>query len=127
MLKWDHRYELGHERIDAEHKIFLGLIVDFNEAAKKHVPKDKLVRMLLEISKYAEFHFLSEENIMIEYRYPGYSQHAHLHQILLEQIKDHYTQFCSDAINADDVFEFLFEWFALHTSNEDKKLVGYLD
>jgi hemerythrin len=33
VLKWDCRYELGHERLDAEHKIFLGLIVGFQESA----------------------------------------------------------------------------------------------
>lgn len=30
-LTWDHRYELGHQRIDAEHRIFLGLLSDFQE------------------------------------------------------------------------------------------------
>lgn len=30
-LMWDSRYELGHPRIDAEHRIFLGLIVDFGQ------------------------------------------------------------------------------------------------
>jgi len=76
MLKWDHRYELGNERIDAEHRIFLGLIVDFHDAAIQGASKDKLIRILNEISKYAEFHFVSEENIMTEYHYPEQKYHA---------------------------------------------------
>jgi len=33
MMKWDQKYEYGPELIDSEHKIFLGLIVDFQEAS----------------------------------------------------------------------------------------------
>lgn len=126
MLKWDHRYELGHERIDAEHRIFLGLIVDFHEAASSGAPKEKLIRILREITKYADFHFVSEENIMAEHGYPEMDQHAQLHKALLAQIQDYFHQFSGDRIDADAVFDFLFKWFALHTSSEDKRLVGYL-
>ncbi len=126
MLKWDQKYELGHERIDAEHRIFLGLIVDFHEAASQGKSKDKLIRTLKEISKYAEFHFVSEENIMVDCHYQEQPQHAHLHDILLSEVKDKLSQFVRDEIGAEEVFDFLFSWFAIHTSNEDKKLVGYL-
>lgn len=125
-MKWDQKYELGHERIDAEHRIFLGLIVDFHEAAANNASNEKLIRILNEIAKYADFHFVSEENIMAEYQYPDLKQHAYLHHVLLSEVKNKYYQFEHCNIGADEVFEFLFEWFALHTSNEDKKLVGYL-
>jgi len=126
MLKWDHKYELGHERIDAEHRIFLGLIIDFREAATQGASKEKLIRILNELCKYADFHFVSEENIMTEYHYPEQEQHAQLHRMLLAKMRDTLSQFRTDNIGPDEVFEFLFGWFALHTSSEDKKLVGYL-
>ena len=126
MLKWDYRYELGNERIDGEHRIFLGLIVDFHDAATQGASKDKLIRILNEISKYAEFHFVSEENIMTEYHYPEQKHHVQLHRRLLADVHDKLDQFKLDGIGSDEVFEFLFEWFAFHTTTEDKKLVGYI-
>jgi len=126
MLKWDYKYELGNERIDGEHRIFLGLIVDFHDAASQGASKDKLIRILNEISKYAEFHFVSEENIMTEYHYPEQKHHAQLHRSLLAEVQDKLYQFKLDGIGSDEVFEFLFEWFALHTTTEDKKLVGHI-
>lgn len=126
MLKWDCRYELGHERIDAEHRIFLGLIVDFQESALAGADKEKQIRILNEIVKYAEFHFVSEENIMTDYQYPDIEYHASLHNMLLAEMTDYYSRFCADNFTAAEMFEFLFSWFAFHTSTEDKKLVGYL-
>lgn len=126
MLKWDSKYDLGHERIDAEHKIFLGLIVEFQEVSLQGVSKDKQLRVLNEIIKYAEFHFLSEENIMEDVHYPDKAHHATLHQSLLAELKNKLHEFKREIINATEVFEFLFQWFALHTSSEDKNLVGHI-
>jgi len=125
MMKWDQKYELGHDRIDSEHKIFLGLIIDFQEAAITGAEKEKLIRILNEIVKYAEFHFVSEENIMTENHYPDQQQHAHLHNVLLSEVRDKLHQFRRSDLAANDVFDFLFQWFAIHTTSEDKKLVGY--
>ena len=126
VLKWDHKYEIGHDRIDAEHEIFLGLITDFQQANTESHPKERLVRILNEVEKYAEFHFISEENIMIDVAYPEKEHHAMLHRELLTRLKDQSQQFKTGHINAEEVFEFLFQWFAIHTSNEDKKLVNYI-
>ena len=126
MLKWDARYELGNDKIDAEHRIFLGLIVDFHDAANQGASKDKMIRIFKEIFKYAEFHFVSEENLMIDYHYPEQTQHAQMHRRLLSELDDKLHRFNLDNINSDNVFQFLFEWFAFHTSSEDKKLVGYI-
>jgi hemerythrin len=127
MLKWDRKYELGNDRIDAEHRIFLSLIVDFHDAAERDVPKDKLLRIFKEICKYAEFHFLSEENIMIDHRYPEQEHHTNSHAKLLAEANNKLYQLQSGSINADEAFNFLFNWFAFHTSSEDKKLVGYIE
>ena len=79
-----------------------------------------------EVKKYAGFHFVSEENIMIDVDYPHSEHHAMLHRELLTRLKDHSNQFKIGRLDAPDVFEFLFQWFAIHTSNEDKKLVAYM-
>jgi len=43
--------------------------VDFHEAESLGLPKEKMIRIFKEICKYAEFHFLSEENLMIDNLY----------------------------------------------------------
>ncbi|MFA7279852.1 MAG: hemerythrin family protein [Sterolibacterium sp.] len=126
MIKWDSRYELGNEQIDSEHRTLLGLISDFGEAAKQGATKEKLVQILDEISTHAEYHFSSEEKIMTGCQYPEQKSHALLHLNLMEDLIDKFWKFKRGAIMANEVFQFLFEWFEPHVLIEDKKLVEYV-
>ncbi len=125
-LQWDDRYSLGHEKIDSEHHIFLNLIIEFDSLSKKGVPKAKLIGTLKEIEKYAAFHFICEENLMADCNYPELEQHTKLHQHLVATLDDQIFRFIGGTSGATEVFEFLFQWFAMHTSSEDKKLVSYI-
>ncbi len=126
-LKWDPGFDLGYGEIDDEHRIFHGLIVDFQEAAIQHASKEKLLGILHEITEYAEFHFSSEEKIMAACQYTELDEHAALHHTLLAEARDAYTQFQQDEIDPAHLYEFLLNWFATHTSKEDKKLVQYIN
>ncbi len=125
MLEWDHKYDIGHGRIDAEHRIFLSLIADFQQAVLLQASNAKQYRILAEIISYAAFHFISEENIMIDCDYPERERHSSLHNLLLAEIKHKCAQFKHGEINGEEVFEFLFHWFVLHTTHEDKKLADF--
>jgi hemerythrin len=126
-LTWDHRYNLGYPKIDMEHRIFLGLVGNFKEAMTQGLSKDRLISILHEIAKYADFHFASEENVMADCNYPELAQHAGLHRELLKEVNSYYSRFNQDEVEAKEVLEFLFDWFVLHTSTEDKKLAGFLN
>jgi hemerythrin len=126
-LHWDDRYKLGNEKIDAEHHIFLDLVVEFDSLVASAASKDRLVRTLREIEKYAEFHFLSEENLMIDCQYPDLDNHIKLHLHLIASLEDQLYRLKAGTCSPAQVFDFLFQWFALHTSSEDKKLVSYME
>ena len=126
MLRWDHQFELGHARIDAEHKMFLELIVEFQESITRGDDRQRQSRILNEIGKCAEFHFVSEENLMTDCAFPEQEAHTRQHARLLSELNDMGWRFRSNQVEAEQVFEFLFQWFALHITSEDRKLVGYL-
>lgn len=125
-LRWDEKYNLGNEKIDAEHHIFLGLVIEFESLDAQGASQDKLARTLKEITKYAEFHFLSEENLMIDCNYPNLEQHKKLHRHLVAALEDQLFKFNNGTCSPGQVFNFLFQWFATHTSSEDKKLVSFI-
>ena len=110
MLEWDSKYEVGNERIDAEHRIFLKLIGELREALYKNATKERLVRLFNVIAKYAEFHFASEEDLMTECQYPEQTHHAYLHNVLLREVKDSFMRFQQDSLSSEDVSEFLLIW-----------------
>lgn len=125
-VHWDNKYEIGHERIDFEHKIFLGLIQDIADEVSTHRDLARIQRLQREVVKYAEFHFLSEENIMEEVGYPELEFHRKLHLDLMSSIANFAHDLAVGKASYEDFVSFLFEWFALHTSNEDKKIAAFI-
>jgi hemerythrin len=74
-INWSSSYNTGIERIDFEHRIFLELVNSLKKALDNSYTKIQLHRILIEIEKYAEFHFISEENFMMRIEYPDFKKH----------------------------------------------------
>ena len=125
-LKWDQKYSVGHSRIDHEHQVFLNLIKNVSLADDTHKSREDILRLLIEVKKYADFHFYSEENIMLDHQYPDYDEHKKEHERLLAKLDDQFHSYKVGAIELHSVVEFLFNWFALHTTGTDKRLVNYI-
>ncbi len=125
-VEWDKKFEVGHERIDFEHKIFLNLIRDASRLPERQVSRKRVLMHLDEVKKYAVFHFTSEENIMFDVDYPDIDPHHKEHQMLLALLDSRVHEYRVDEIGLDQVVEFLFEWFALHTTQVDTRLARYI-
>ncbi len=125
-LQWDSKYEIGHQRIDSEHKIFLGLIAETSSEIETACNVERIRRLQNELTKYAAFHFVSEENIMEETGYPDFAEHRKMHLQLLSTLDDCSHRLHSGVLDYQAYVAFLFEWFAMHTSNEDKKIARFL-
>ena len=125
-IQWDDKYLVGHPRIDHEHQVFVDLIRAVSMAADTRPSKDKASRLLMEVKKYAEFHFVSEENIMIDADFPELESHKREHTHLLAKLEDELHRFRHDEIELDHISNFMFEWFALHTTKMDLRLARFL-
>ena len=125
-VEWDNKFEVGHERIDFEHKIFLNLIRDASQLPERQASRERVLRHLNEVKQYAVFHFTSEENIMYDLDYPDIVSHKKEHDRLLALFDNRVHQYRSEEIGLDQVVAFLFEWFALHTTQVDTKLARYI-
>lgn len=125
-LEWKKRYELGHFDIDAEHRIFHHIIQKIQAAYLRRVPINYLESLVDELIKYAEFHFCSEENLMVAVHYPELERHKEIHRNLLLQLKEEVNTIVFKYINFSSLITFLYEWFVQHTITEDKKLATYI-
>jgi hemerythrin len=125
-LQWKSWFEIGHERIDSEHRAFLNLIRDMNAQAEAGLDRDRLLRSLEEMQKYADFHFLSEENVMLDAGYPDLENHTLLHARLLKEVRNKATAVRLGEASSQEVVTFLYDWFCNHTVNEDAKIAQHL-
>ena len=126
-IQGDKKFEVGHPRLDHDHHIFLDLIRNVSQASERQEPKEWCMRLLREVKKFADFLFFSEENIMLRTGYPDYAEHQQKHVELLVRLEDRMDAYASDRINLDAVVVFMFDWFAMHTTQSDKKLGKYLE
>jgi len=121
-FEWQLDYETGNEYVDLQHRYFLDLIkrvgINFNET-NDAVYKEKLI---IELRKYADFHFTSEENIATSCNLPGVSGHHQRHIELLEEFNHHAADLNKGLKAADEFLDFLTDWLIGHTIYEDKKL-----
>lgn len=123
---WQRKYEIGHPRIDFEHRIFLDLIEQFAQQAESGVPAKRLLRTCAELYKYADFHFFSEEGLMEEIGWPETAAHKALHRDLLKQLHDYIDSVSVDQVRTNEMVTFLMQWFVGHTGTEDRKLAHLL-
>lgn len=126
MIQWSSQFDLGHARIDAEHRIFHRLIEEFADRVGNGLPLPALARTLREIRQYAAFHFISEENIMEEMAYPGLAEHRAFHDELLAVLDERSREMSAGKVAPQALLDFVVDWFLKHTAEEDQKLVGHL-
>lgn len=125
-IKWEKKYEIGHERIDFEHQIFVDLIVKIDDAVKNEKDKNYIDRLLHELQAYATFHFISEENIMYSINYPDFESHKKHHNELLDKYNQKLMEIELDEQKVEDLIVFLKNWFVKHTLYEDKKIAIFV-
>ena len=121
-LKWESDFETGVEYVDMQHQYFIDLI---NRIRKNYKEADNDVyqeKLIVELRKYADFHFTSEENIATFFKLPGVSGHHQRHSELLEEFNDRAEDLHKGLRSIDEFLGFLTDWFIGHTVYEDQKL-----
>jgi len=127
LIEWNKTIEVGNFEIDAEHQLFVRIIQKIeNEIINKN-NKDYIVSLVNELMKYAEFHFLSEENIMQKVNYPRMFDHKKIHERLLIDLRDKIFTLKYEYIDFSELLEFLVHWFVGHTSVEDLKFAKFIE
>ena len=125
-VEWNNSYSVGNEEIDYEHKVFIKIIARFAEEIKEK-NSYKFKRNVDELIKYAEFHFVSEENRMFDSGYPDLLNHKKEHEDLLASLKLMEMKLYTDKATVDEFVSFLVNWFLDHTAKTDLKMANYLN
>ena len=128
IIEWKSIFELGIPDIDYQHHYFFDLIKRLSDELITSNDSHYRSSILSELSSYARFHFISEENFMYKYEYPGMEYHKNLHLELLDKLsaksnliyaEDSEKHYC-------DIMTFLVDWFLGHTTTIDKDFANYI-
>jgi hemerythrin-like metal-binding protein len=125
-LIWDDSYAIGIEEIDRQHMVFIKLLRRFNVGLQGLAPLNIQLRILHELVKYADYHFTSEENIMILTRYPDLGAQQLEHGRLLNWLDRRVEGYRITPDTGERLSDFLYAWFIDHTQTDDRKIAAHI-
>ena len=120
-LKWGDEYSIGVNEIDLQHREFIHIVNKIHWAKEQQYPIEVGIRLVRELHKYGEFHFICEENMMFLQQYPGLNTQIVEHRSLIAILKGKMDEFSNGKLSYDDFTNFAFKWLLNHVLEEDKK------
>ncbi len=126
-IVWKDDYLVGVREIDRQHQDLVKLI---NRLLIIHRTGDApplVKRLLMEIVKFAEYHFISEENIMIITRFPGLDDQIAEHDRIIADLQRRIARYLEGGETVDGLLTYLVTWFVSHTVKEDKRIGAYIN
>jgi hemerythrin len=84
----DAHQDAGHEAIDREHQVQIGLMDTLHGAVRKAQGDDEICELLDRLLEYSRVHFLSEQVLMRLHAYPDYEAHAIEHDRMIGAMEE---------------------------------------
>lgn len=124
-IHWEKKLELGNDLIDTQHRMLVLLCRRLDIAIKTRQPEQRIRWVMLELKKFIEFHFVSEECLMHEIGYPEVDEHALIHSEALLQMDMMLAKISHHKEFPEDLLYLLNEWFIKHVEEEDLKIADF--
>jgi hemerythrin len=125
-LVWGSNFEIGIEEIDRQHMEFVKLLRRFNIGLQKALPLTIQLQILKELMKFADYHFCSEQNIMILTNYPHLVHQQSEHARFLISLDHRVGDYRRARQGGQELTDFLYNWFVNHTQTEDRKIAAHI-
>lgn len=120
ILRWDERFSVGNQTIDFQHKKLFDL-VNYLTIGSGEAYEEKVMEGLLEeLIAYTDYHFSSEETILIKRKHSDYEIHCKMHAGFVEKVLLFQEEFKkgNEQINGE-VFAYLVKWIQNHILKMD--------
>ncbi|MDR2193567.1 MAG: hemerythrin family protein [Treponema sp.] len=129
VFKWDDSLTTGNTLIDSEHKQLIQAINDFFTVCYNNSGGENLQKTINFMVDYTIKHFYDEEQLQIQYKYPGYDNHRKFHEGFKKRARDLMVGFIHSGPTNDlirkakhDIGEVLIE----HIKREDTRLAAHI-
>src|SRR5512142_402549 len=125
-LVWDERFSVGILALDEQHKELMAMINQLIDHEEADTGSEHIAEILDRMTRYAEYHFHTEEQLLTEYSYPENPSHEKEHTRFKTQI----ARFCMDAIHRNkdlrnEILFYLRNWLKNHILKSDMKYKSF--
>jgi len=128
-IAWKESYNIGYDHIDSQHRSLFGLLSDLVIACMDGNNTEKLKNAIDFLIDYTVKHFQDEEDVQIQWSYPGYENHKKLHEdfkVTVTDIVQRYNENGSSSELSNELNRVVIKWIISHIQKEDKKIGDYI-
>ncbi|WP_378954770.1 bacteriohemerythrin [Pelosinus sp. sgz500959] len=126
LIKWDAKLNVNVPEFDEEHKKLVQMINSLHDAMKSGKGKELLTKILDEATDYTLKHFVHEEKIMVQYKYPEYKEHKATHDEFAKKIVELRNLHDQQRLPSNQMLNTLNAWLINHINDVDKKYSPFL-
>ena len=129
------KYKTGIDLVDKEHRRLFEIIKETNDLIQNdllHDKYDEIMRLLVDLKDYTQFHFADEEMLMEKMHYPELAAQKRAHTAFVERLVEIDLSELDDMDNNQQTYlleliQFLLGWLSNHIIGMDKKIAVYMD
>ncbi|UCG77722.1 MAG: hemerythrin family protein [Nitrospirota bacterium] len=132
-IEWDDSLSIGIDEIDNQHKKLVSKINELMHAMGKGPDKarEEILDTIIFLEDYMQVHFSSEEDYMINSKYPDYKEHIKEHDQFVSDIEKMKEKVISHNKPTylglqTEIGHMLYSWVTNHIAKLDKALGEYL-
>ena len=122
-LIWDENFSVDVAIVDEQHKVLFDIINELIDANRIKVDSEKLSDIVIKIANYAQYHFQTEEQFMVDHNYADSTTHKGQHEEFIYKT----STFCTEiALHEEGVpikiLSYLINWLTAHILKTDMKM-----
>ena len=127
LVEWTDDWNSGHEEIDRQHRELVQLGSELIQSSLPNGDRSLEGELLRKIETDLINHFVFEEKILREIKYPETSAHSIIHEKLMTKLQEIMLSYNNEQLNAGYVFSFIVDEIILgHVEQEDSKYFPYI-
>ncbi len=120
-INWDPILSVHVKLIDEQHKHFIGIINQLDDAIAEGIAAPKLFQIFDALQEYWKIHIATEETYFDRFKYEGATEHKAAHAWLVGHMTDLRQRAGEDPASMSvELIEFLQDWLTRHIARHDK-------
>ncbi|MEI6559604.1 MAG: bacteriohemerythrin [Rhodospirillaceae bacterium] len=120
-------YRIGIDSVDQEHRYLIGIYNDLVARIRGDGAEDLIDGVIKKLFDYADYHFASEERVMVSTGFPGLEPHRRQHESFVRALNDLVAGQAGDGTQTlHKVMLFVGSWIRGHILVTDKQLGEYV-
>ena len=126
-IRWQDSFSVNIKEIDLQHQRLVKLINDLDDAMRVGKGKALLNQLIVELFKYTQEHFATEERYFDKFGYPEAAAHKQEHRQFLTKVNNFSEKYLANQLGLSiEIMSFLSDWLQNHIQGSDKKYAPYL-